>query len=75
MRIKTVSKIKSKYHYKNVEYITDIKGRKTKVIMSLDSYNEIMEDLHDLSIVAERKNDSTISINKVYSDLKKNGLI
>lgn len=75
MNIKTVSKIKSKYHYKNVEYITDIKGRKTKVIMTIDSYNEIMEDLHDLSVIAERKNDPAIPIEKVYSDLKKNGLI
>jgi len=39
----------------NPEYITDAKGRRKSVILSIHEFEELMEDLHDLAVLAERK--------------------
>ena len=44
------------------QYIIDSNGNKSAVILSIDDYNELLEDLHDLAMIAERKNDETISL-------------
>ena len=55
------------------EFITDKKGKKTAVIIPIKEYEELMEDLHDISIVAERKDEPTISFEEVEKRLKKMG--
>lgn len=56
-----------------LEFITDNKGKKTKVVMPIDEYESMLEDLHDLSVIAKRKNDNVVSFDKVLSGLKKDG--
>ena len=60
---------------KKIEYITDLNGKKRKVILPVKMYESLLEDLHDLSVVAERKFDKTISYDEVIKDLKKDGLL
>jgi hypothetical protein len=60
---------------KNIEYITDPKGKKRKVILPIKTYESLLEDLHDLAIVADRKNDKAIPFDDVLKDLKKNDLL
>jgi hypothetical protein len=36
----------------NPQYITNKKGAKTGVILSIKEYHELLEDLHDLAVVA-----------------------
>jgi PHD/YefM family antitoxin component YafN of YafNO toxin-antitoxin module len=36
------------------QYVVDENGRKTGVILPLRKYRRLMEDLHDLAVVAER---------------------
>ena len=57
------------------QYITDEKGHKTAVILSIDDYSELMEDLTDLAAVAERRNEDTISHEDLLAELKADGLI
>ncbi len=57
------------------QYITDEKGNKTAVILSLDAYSELMEDLSDLAAVAERRDEDTISHNDLLARLKADGLL
>ena len=61
-------------HY-NPEYITDNNGNKKAVILSIEEYNELMEDLHDLAVIGERKNESTVSHTEVVEELKRNGYL
>jgi hypothetical protein len=61
--------------YLNPQYITNKKGAKTGVILSIKEYNELIEDLHDLAVVAERKDEPTISHEKLIAELKSDGLI
>ena len=42
-------------------FITDEHGKKTEVILSLETFNQLLEDLEDLAVIAERKDEPTIS--------------
>jgi PHD/YefM family antitoxin component YafN of YafNO toxin-antitoxin module len=53
------------------QYITDTKGRKTGVILPLKRYRQLMEDIHDLAVVAERREEKTISLEEMKRRLKK----
>jgi hypothetical protein len=59
----------------NPQYITDGKGHKTAVILSLDAYNELLEDLSDLAAVAERRDEPTIPLSELMDSLKADGLL
>ncbi len=57
------------------QYVTDTKGNKLSVILSLERYGRLMEDLHDLAIVAERRNEQPISFEEMKRRLKKDGIL
>jgi hypothetical protein len=40
------------------QYVVDDKGRKTAVLLSVKQYKKLLEDLHDLAVIAERKNET-----------------
>jgi hypothetical protein len=58
-----------------MKYITDKKGRKRSVILPIKQFEELMEDLEDLAIVAERRDEGTISHEELIKELKANGII
>ena len=49
------------------QYVTDEKGNKVAVILPLTEYEHMKEDLHDLAMVAERRDEGTLSL----AELKK----
>ena len=57
------------------QYVTDHDGNKTSVVLPIEEYDELVEDLADLAIIAERRNESTIPHNKVVAELKKDGYL
>jgi len=57
------------------QYITDERGHKTAVILSVDAYQELLEDLSDLAAVAERRIEETIPHADLLADLKADGLL
>lgn len=57
------------------QFIVDNSGKKIAVVLPLENYEELLEDLHDLAIIAERKDETTISFNELKKGLKKDGLI
>ena len=46
------------------QFVIDKKGQRTAAILPIKKYEKLMKDLHDLAIVAERKGEPTISLNK-----------
>ncbi len=54
------------------QFVVDAKGKKTSVILSLKRYQKLMEDLHDLAVIAERGSEKPISLNEVKRRLKNN---
>jgi hypothetical protein len=57
------------------QYVTNTKGRKTGVILSLGRYRKLMEDLHDLAVVAERREEKPISLEEMKRRLKKDDIL
>lgn len=56
-------------------YVIDEKGQKTAVIIPVEDYEELLEDIHDLAIIAERRDESTIAFEELKKKLKKDGLL
>jgi len=56
-------------------YIIDESGNKTDVVIPVNEYEELMEDLHDLVIIAERRDENTIDFNELKKRLRVNGII
>ena len=59
----------------NPEYITNENGEKLSVVLSVEEFEAILEDYEDLAIVAERKDESSISHDKLLEELKTDELI
>ena len=57
------------------QYVTDTAGRQTAVILPLDEYNELLEDLDDLATAAERVDEPTIPHAKVVAELREDGYL
>ncbi|MCH7745135.1 MAG: hypothetical protein IIC84_03585 [Chloroflexi bacterium] len=51
-------------------YLTDEKGRKTAVVLPMKEYKELLEDLEDLAIIAERKDEPTEHLEAVIKRLE-----
>ena len=59
----------------NTQFIVDEAGKKTAVILPVEDYEELLEDIHDLTVIAERKNEPSISFDELKKRLKADGLI
>jgi len=57
------------------KFITDDKGKRRAVILDIKLYQEVLEDLEDLRLLAERKNEATSSLQEVEERLKARGLL
>ncbi len=57
------------------QYVTDPKGKRLGVILSLARYQQLMEDLHDLAVVAERRKEKPISLQEMKRRLKNDGVL
>ena len=57
------------------QYIVDENGKKTAVVIPVKEYRRLLEDLHDLAVVAERRPEATISLDELKRRLRADGLI
>ncbi len=53
------------------QFIINAKGKKTGVILSMPQYQQLLEDLHDLAIVAERRQEPTLTLAELKKRLRK----
>lgn len=57
------------------KYVTDEKGNKTAVILPIEEFEELLEDLQDLAVLAERRDEPAISHEEVIARLKRDGYL
>ena len=57
------------------QYITDADGTKKGVILSIEEFDELLEDIEDLAVLAERREEPVISHEELVADLKRNGYL
>jgi len=59
----------------DTQFIVDESGIKKAIILPMEDYEELLEDIHDLAVIAERKDETTISFEDLKKRLKADGLI
>jgi hypothetical protein len=42
------------------QYQTDAQGRRTAVVLPIAEYEQLLGDLHDLAVIAERRDEETV---------------
>jgi len=57
------------------QYVVDTKGNKTAVILSLNRYEQLVEDLHDLAVVAERREEAPFTLEEMKRRLQRDRLL
>lgn len=58
---------------RNVQYVTDANGERTAVILPLDEYEDLLEDLHVTRLAEETKDDDLIPWDEVKAELVSEG--
>lgn len=58
-----------------VQYVTDQAGEKNAVILPIDIFYQLLEDLQDLAVAAERADEPTISHEQLIEGLTADGLL
>jgi len=59
----------------NPEYVIDVNGDKKAVILPIEEYEELIEDLQDLAVLAERREEPIMPHADVLAELKRNGYL
>ncbi len=54
---------------KTKQFVVTEKGQKTGILLSLKEYESLIEDLHDLAIIAERKDEPSKPLSVVKEKL------
>lgn len=58
-----------------IQYLTDEKGERQAVMLSLEDYERMVEDLADLAVVAERRDETAIGHYQFVEELKRDGIL
>jgi hypothetical protein len=58
-----------------LQYVTNEAGEKTAVILPIDQFQELIEDIEDLAAAAERRDEPTTPHKDLVAELKRDGLI
>ena len=51
------------------QYLVDEQNRKTAVLLPIATYEQLLEDLHDLAMVAERREEHPINLTEMMKRL------
>ncbi|MFO7662400.1 MAG: hypothetical protein R6X18_07375 [Chloroflexota bacterium] len=62
-------------YLEQVQYITDASGARSGVILSIEQFTQLLEDLEDLAVIAERRDEPTLSHEELLAELKDDGLL
>jgi hypothetical protein len=58
-----------------LQYLTDEAGKKTAVVLSIADYEKLLEDLDDLSAIAERRDEPAVPHDQFKAELKRDGIL
>jgi hypothetical protein len=57
----------------NPQYLTDDSGKRKFVVLTVKEYHELLEDLHDLAVIAERRHEPTLTLDEFRHRLEADG--
>ena len=56
-------------------YVIDDEGKRVAVLLPIEEYEALLEDLHDLAVATERRDEPAVSLEEVKERLRKDGLL
>uniref|UniRef100_A0A7C1GBF0 Uncharacterized protein n=1 Tax=Thermofilum adornatum TaxID=1365176 RepID=A0A7C1GBF0_9CREN len=59
----------------DTRYVDDRKGVRKAVKVPIEEHEKLNEDLHDLAVIAERKDEPTVPLDETIENLKKQGIL
>lgn len=59
----------------SLQYITTGDGSRTAVVLPIEEYTELLEDLADLAILADRRDEPRLTHAEVLAELARDGLL
>ena len=57
------------------QYVVDETGKRIAVLLDLAAYERLLEDLHDLAVVAERREEQVITFDELRQRLARPGAV
>jgi len=57
------------------QFITDEKGQRTSVVLPIADFQELIHDLQDLAVIAERREESTTGHADFIKELRSSGIL
>ncbi|MGC8490285.1 MAG: hypothetical protein ACP5SH_00980 [Syntrophobacteraceae bacterium] len=59
----------------NPQYVLDKAGKKAFVVLPVDEYESLLEDIQDLGVIAERRDEQKLSLDDFERELKADGIL
>ncbi len=59
----------------NVQFVTNEAGKKTGVLLQMSEYEKLIEDVKDLAVAAERRDDEKVSHEDFLNELREDGIL
>ena len=56
-------------------FVTDETGKRTAVLLPIENYEALLEDLSDLAAIADRRGEPTVSHADFLAELRADGLL
>ena len=56
-------------------FVVDENGNRTGVLLPVEDYEKLLEDLHDLAVVAERREENELTLEEIKERLKGDGVL
>ena len=60
---------------KGVQFVTDTEGRKVAVLLDLEEWGEVWEDIYDNMLAAERADEPSTPLEEFEAELRAEGLL
>jgi hypothetical protein len=57
------------------QYVTNEAGERTAIILPIEEFQELLEDVEDLAVLAERRDEPTVSHEQLVTELRRDGLL
>ena len=57
------------------KYVIDDTGKRTAVLLPIENYESLLEDLQDLAAIADRRSEPTVSHADFLAELRADGLL
>jgi len=57
------------------QYIINEHGEKTAVLLSLAQYHQLLEDLHDLGVIAARRDEPPVTLEEIKRKVSGHGRV